>query len=572
MLYKIFYKEPHKRFIDIELHIDQIQQESLTLRMAAWRPGRYELQNYSRNILKINVEDISGNPVFFSKTGKESWEVTTSFLQAIVVKYTCYAYQMDAGGCWIDEEQLYLNFVYCLLYVQGRDLEPCKVALDLPLDFQIACGLKKESGMLYADDFYELADSPMIASSQLRHESFVVKNYIFHLWIKGNSDLNWEYVLTHFEKFAFEQIQTMGDFPEKDYHFLYELLPYRQHHGVEHRNSTIITLGPSEILHYEPNYLDFLSISSHELFHAWNIVKIRPSELLPYDLSKENFFRSGFIVEGITTYYGEFFLARAGVFTHDQYFSELNIQLKKHFENFGNFNLSLAESSVDLWVDGYVGGIPNRKVSVYIKGAIIALILDIEIRKATENVHSLDDVMVTLWNDFGKKKTGYTIDDFRQIVEHLTKTSFQNYFEECVFGASDLKKRLSEAFQYVGCILSVTDSRIALENMYGLKIIVTKDGRSVVEALEPGAPAEMYLSREDELVAIDGIKISSNANELTGKKQQIVVSFFRKNKLASAVLKADGKAYYQQYKIVKNSAALNHEKMNFEKWLKSSWQ
>src|ERR1700712_5573107 len=123
MIYKIFYKEPHKRFIEIEFYIDNIQADSLTLRLAAWRPGRYELQNYSRNIQKIKVCAADGTTLAFSKTGKETWEVNSSSAQAMIVTYTCYAYQMDAGGCWIDEEQLYLNFIYCLFYVQGREME-----------------------------------------------------------------------------------------------------------------------------------------------------------------------------------------------------------------------------------------------------------------------------------------------------------------------------------------------------------------------------------------------------------------------------------------------------------------
>ena len=571
MIYKISYREPHKRFIEIQFLIKNIEVDMLTLRLAAWRPGRYELQNYSRNIQKFKVADLSGKQLIVSKTGKESWEVNTKSVHELVVTYTCYAYQMDAGGCWIDEEQLYLNFIYCLLYVQGREMEPCSIELDIPSDFQIGCGLKKENGILYGKDFYEIADSPMIASAQLRHESFAVGQYLFHLWIKGTSELNWELVLAQFQKFAIEQIKTMGDFPEKDYHFLYQLLPFKQHHGVEHRNSTIITLGPSETLHYEPNYLDFLSISSHELFHAWNIVKIRPAEMQPYDLTKENFFKTGFIVEGITTYYGEYFLARAGVFSQDQYFYELNIQLKKHFENFGNFNMSLADSSFDLWVDGYVSGIPNRKVSIYVKGAVIALILDLELRKITDNDHSLDSVMIALWEKFGKKGLGYTIEDFQKIIEDLSNTSFQDYFDECVFGTTDLKERLSKAFGFIGCALSITESRFALENIYGLKIMTSKDGRTLVEAIEPGSPADQFLTREDELIAIDGAKIINNANELTGKKLQISVTFFRKNKMGTIVLKADGKPYFQQYRIAKNISASTAEKANFEKWLKSSW-
>lgn len=571
MIYNIYYKEPHKRFIGIELTIENIEGESLFLQMPAWRPGRYELQNFARNIQKFSVCDLEGNAVAVKKISRELWEVNTRSLTSIIVRYNCYAYQMDAGGCWVDDEQLYINFIYCLLYVKDREYEPCQVALNIPPDFQVACGLPYANGMLQANDFYHLADSPMIASNSLLHEQFRVRNIEFHIWVKGASELNWDHTLRQFQRFIEEQIQTMGDFPEKDYHFLYQFLPFRQHHGVEHRNSTIITLGPSELLHTDFNYLDFLSISSHELFHAWNIVKIRPAEMLPYDLSKENYFQTGFVAEGVTTYYGEFFLARTGIFNQEQYFSELNLQFKKHFENQGNYNLSLADSSFDLWVDGYVSGIPNRKVSIYVKGALIAFILDVEIRKATLNKCSLDDLMKKLWEDFGKKNVGYTLHDYQKIAEAICGISLQPYFDECVFGTTDLKDRMEEALRYIGCLLWVEDSRLPLEKTFGLRVGISKDGKTVVDCTEPGAPADALLSKDDEVIAINGTKVLANAHELTAKKKQIEVSFFRKNKLNKVVLKAGEKTYFRQYKIVKNGEANLAEKENFRQWLKSAW-
>jgi predicted metalloprotease with PDZ domain len=120
-----------------------------------------------------------------------------------------------------------------------------------------------------------------------------------------------------------------------------------------------------------------LGVSSHELFHAWNIIRIRPKEMLPYDFTKENYFRTCFVAEGCTTYYGDLFLKRAGVFSDETYIKELQVYMKRHFENCAHATQSLADSSFDLWLDGYEKGIPNRKVSVYHKGALVALVLDL---------------------------------------------------------------------------------------------------------------------------------------------------------------------------------------------------
>ena len=133
-----------------------------------------------------------------------------------------------------------------------------------------------------------------------------------------------------------------GGFPVADYHFLNQILPYKHYHGVEHTNSTVITLGPAELLMTEGLYKELLGVSSHELFHTWNIKSIRPAELLPYDYTQEKYFRTCYIAEGITTYYGEYLLARSGVRTAEQYFQELNTVLRKHYDDDGRYNLSLS--------------------------------------------------------------------------------------------------------------------------------------------------------------------------------------------------------------------------------------
>ena len=199
--------------------------------------------------------------------------------------------------------------------------------------------------------------------------------------------------------------------------FLYQLLPYKHYHGVEHQNSTVITLGPAELLMTEALYKEFLGVSCHELFHAWNIKSIRPAEMQPYDYSRENYFRTCYVAEGVTTYYGEYLLARAGVRTAAQYFEELNAVLRKHFDDRGRDNLSLADASMDLWLDGYKPGVPDRKVSVYHKGALVALLLDLTLRRLSQHQRSLDDVMRRLYQEFGQTGIGYTEADYQRIVD-----------------------------------------------------------------------------------------------------------------------------------------------------------
>jgi len=570
MKYAISYQNPHKHFIDIELQIEDIHQDSVQLQLPAWRPGRYELSNFARNIQHFESFNEKGASLKFKKVNKERWEIETHGFNKITVKYNYYAAQMDAGGCWLDEEQLYINFIACIMYLPGREHEACSVKLEIPKDYQIACGLPKKGHLLLAEDFYHLADSPLIASKSLIHKSYKTEKNQFTIWIQGYLNPDWQRILADFKKFTEEQIKIFGEFPEDDYHFLYQILPYRHYHGVEHRNSTIITLGPSEIFNSSGMYTQFLGISSHELFHAWNIIKIRPAEMMPYDLTKENYFTTGFVAEGVTTYYGDLMLVRSGVIDISQYFTEINSLFKKHFENWGRFNLSLTESSFDMWVDGYVQGTPNRKVSIYGKGAVVALILDLEIRIATNHKKSLDDVMKMMYQEFGKKNRGYTIHDYQFIVEKVADTSFKEYFEDCIEGITHIEKKISQDLHAFGCDLEVLPSPMATERVFGFSTN-QKDGKTIIENIEPGSIADQTLTREDEIIAVDSFKVSGNIQELLSNRKKATLTFFRKNKLMTTEIEAEKKTYFKQYRITKRKDASEVEKNNFKKWVKVSF-
>ncbi len=564
--YSISYSNPLTHLVEIEISLGNITSSFIDVRLPAWRPGRYELQNYAANIKQFRVEGENAQQLSYAKTSRNCWRVETGGSKEIKVSYQYYACQMDAGGCWLDDEQLYLNFICCMMFIQERISEACEVQLSLPSGYQIACGLPKDGHLLKAKDFYHLVDSPMIASASLKHFSFECETIQFNIWIQGANHLDMEKMISDFKKYTEDQIKMMGDFPEKDYHYLFQFLPYRHYHGVEHRNSTVITLGPAEAIPGK-GYSDLIGISSHEFYHAWNIIKIRPVRMMPYDFTKENYFPTGFVAEGFTTYYGDLFLVRSGVISKEEYFAELNTTLKRHFDNFGNENLSLAESSLDLWIDGYVAGIPNRKVSIYVKGCIAALILDLEIRRDTKNKRSLDDLMRLLWKDFGKTGRGYSMLDIIAAVNKITGIDKKDFFEECIFGKTDLKVRLDAVLKTVGCKLLEKPSEIIAERDFGFKFI-NKGDKIFVDAIAPRSPAEKGLSKDDEILKIDGQIALVELNEILSKSDEIKFSIKRAGRIVEVHLIKDiERNYFSEYAIILTEKAGVVEKGNYEKWL-----
>ncbi len=478
--YFISFPDPSKSLLEIEFQIDRIRTNTIEIQLPAWRPGRYELQNFSKNILFIKAFSSNELPLEIQKISKERWIVKTEGEHEIKIKYAYYAKQMDAGGSWIDEKMMYINFINCLLYVERRINESCKVNLNLPENYKIASGLDFENNSAIADDFYHLTDSPIIASSNIKQIQYPVEGIEFNIWIQGDFKIDDEKWKEDFKKFSDVQSKMMDGFPFKTYHFLIVLLPYKFYHGVEHRNSTVIVIGNevdenNNLLNFDSIYKkDILGICSHELFHIWNICRIRPKEMLPYDLTKENYFNTGYIAEGITTYFGDLFLVRSGLWNSDEYLQELSHTFNRHFNTSNHAHQSLIESSIDLWVDGYSNGIPNKKVSIYHKGSLVAFILDIKIRKATGNKKTLDDVMRTMWKNFGQTSIGYLHNDYINIIADLTGfEAALDYEKICIFGNSSLFEKLKEALDYVGCEI-IKDQFPLLDGEISIKIIIKK--------------------------------------------------------------------------------------------------
>lgn len=462
MHYNISVTDPELRLLSLTYTIPDIDSSYIEIQLPAWRPGRYEIQNFAKNIQFIEAISSSGQKLSLVKITRDRWRVETQDINEVQIRYSYYAAIQNAGSSYVDTELWYLNFINFCMYTEGRITEPYQIYLDLPEGYKIACGLPATGkNLLAASDFYELVDSPLLASASLQKCEYEVKGIQFNIWMHGNLRPNWKRIEQDFKLFSEEQIATMEEFPEKDYHFLNLILPTAFYHGVEHRNSTMIVLGPDD--EGEGLYTDLLGVSSHELFHAWNIIRIRPKELLPYDFTKENYFRTCFVAEGCTTYYGDLFLKRAGVFNDEAYIKELQVYMKRHFENSANATQSLADSSFDLWLDGYEKGIPNRKVSVYHKGALVAMILDLYLRKKTNHEQSLDDVMRLLWLRFGKPFMGYAIEDYIAIVEEVAGESMEWYWNDCIFTNKPLERRLNEAMAFIGLeMITFSNSNIQL--------------------------------------------------------------------------------------------------------------
>lgn len=465
---------PVSQFIQIILYIPVRHLSQVRLQLPAWRAGRYQLANYVQNIRSLQVISPNGDAIPHSKLTEDQWEFTPDHVGEYQVRYEYYCAKMDAGSCWIDDEQLYLNFVNCCFEVEGHAEERILVEINHPQHFQFCTTLLSANNEYYATNFQQLADSSFLASQSLTHESVELEGIFFHLWFKGQVNFDLSEFKTNIKDFAEKQIEAFGEFPVEEYHFIYQLLPYPHYHGVEHQRGTVITFGPAESLSERKHLNELMGVSCHELYHAWNVCQIRPVEIMPYDFSKEAYHQAGWIVEGITTYMGDIFLLKSGYFSMEEYCEIFEKLLNKESINFGWQNQSILESSFDLWIDGYVAGIPDKKVSIYTHGALIAFCLDSMLLDENSSLHQ---VMKVLWKRFGKPKIGYTLEEVWEVIISQTNHSiyFDQFYEDFIAGKEDIFPLVEKHLLSLGFELTTKNREDRLASDFG--IIKSEDGK-----------------------------------------------------------------------------------------------
>jgi len=572
MQYKLYIKNSSAHYLYIDLLISNIETDVLTLQLPAWRPGRYELGNFAKNIKKLDAFDEKNNSVSYKKTSNDCWQINTNGSKQIKVTYSYYASELNAGSTYVDENQLYVNPCNCFMYVPGKMQEKHTVILEIPDTYTIVTSLKKEDKTLTAANFDELADSPFIAAENIKTIITPVKGINFYLHFNGECNPHEERLKKDFSKFIAEQIAFFDGVHFTEYHFLIQMMPQKFHHGVEHTKNTVIAFGPSYHLMQTDAYNEFLGLCCHELFHTWNIKSIRPVEMYPYDFTKENYARTGFVYEGVTTYYGDKLLFSADVFHEDVYFKAFEERLTKHLHSFGRFNLSVGDSSFDNWLDGYTPGAPYRKTNIYDEGCMVAFMLDVLIMKHSSNKNTLQTVMKNLYDNFYKKQKGYTEQDFTDACSTAAGADLQYFFTKHVYGLEAYEPMLHECAGYIGLQLNKQNAPTFYERYLGFKAIDSIHNNKKISMVAPYSPAwKAGLSIHDDIMAINNFALKNDFNHwltyFAEKDEKCSLTVLSNNKLKeiSLDLKTDADFFYT-YKLGHQENISSAQKDNYAYW------
>ncbi len=534
MNYVLSWKEPNSHYLHIETTVEAPKTESIDFRIPAWRPGRYVIQNYSKNVVGFQAFNEAGEPLEFRKSDKDTWRVTLNGAEKIITRYKYYARQLDAGSSYLDDIEAYINPITCFMYIPGKESLPVELKIEKPADWRTATAMPFDEATqtFTSEDYHEFVDSPILTSATFDLLTFNHKGTKFDIAIQGEGNYDGEKIVEDVKKIVVEQVAIMKDLPMKYYLFMYHIVPYRFGHGVEHKNSTSIVRGPGDF-DDERFYDGFLGVTSHEFFHVWNVERISPAALYPPDYSKENYTSMMWIHEGVTSYYTGLTLTRCGLLETEKHLENLARSIRGYENTYGRKVMSTAEVGWESWNKSMGQAPPNTYYSFYTKGSILGLLLDLEIRGITKNKKSLNDVMRHLNENYAQKDRGMPEDGMLRAINQVTGGDFTWFFDAHVDGVEEID--YNRFLKHAGLELVREVDKKSPKVWLGLSLR-GDENHARISNVVPESPAfEAGLDRDDLLVAIDGRRVHAENLDQTLKKyqpsDQIEVTVFRREHL-----------------------------------------
>jgi predicted metalloprotease with PDZ domain len=529
---------------------------TLDLKLPVWTPGSYLVREFERHLQDLVCDDGEGRPLAVVKVDKSTWRVDVSGARRVRARYKVYAYDLTVRSAHLDDTHGFWNGACVFLYADALVAEAHRVTVVPPLGWHVTVGLDEGERHSYtAQSYDELVDSPFEVGT---HEvvTFQAQGKPHRLAVWGRVETPRDTLTGDFVKIIdAAQAIFQEPLPYPDYTFLLMVAP-NQYGGLEHARSCALLTSPFT---FSPRkkYEEFLELVAHEFFHLWNVKRIHPEALGPFDYQRESYTRSLWVMEGITSYYDRHLLVRAGLQPAKRYLEKLGEELGKIASIPGRFRQSLEESSFDAWIKLYRPdeNSVNSTISYYLKGGVVALLIDLELRARSDGKRSLDDVMRLLWQRFGKSGVGFRDADVQALMEEATGVPLAPLFDKYVRGREELDP--APLLRTVGlCVQADTgDEDEAKTPQAWLGANLKDNGESVIvtAALDGGPAVGAGLYANDEIVALDGFRcdLSGLKERLAARKpgDEVTLTLFRRDELRTLPVKL-GEKPVEKYAVV----------------------
>ena len=550
--------------------------------LPAWIPGSYMIREFARHIVSL-VATAGGQPLAVTKTDKATWECAPT-TETITLRYQVYAWDLSVRAAHLDETHGFFNGSSVFLLPLGRESAPCELEIAAPAgeryrDWRVATAMPRKApagepasarlstatglegapvlepggmpfGTFVASCYDELIDHPVEMGS-FTHASFEACGVTHHVAITGRHRADMPRLCADLKKICETQIRLFepetATAPMTEYWFLVMAVG-DGYGGLEHRASTALICNRDDLPSASPGerkishgYRRFLGLASHEYFHTWNVKRIKPAAFVPYDLTQENYTRQLWFFEGFTSYYDDLVLARCGLVEPLSYLELVAENIGRVSAHAGRLKQSVSDSSFDAWVKYYRQdeNAPNAIVSYYQKGSMVGLALDLTIRRHSAGATTLDDVMRTLWVEFGKTGRGVPEGGLEAIASKVAGFDLAPFFAQAVHGTADLD--LAPLFDSVAIEMQWKVPGQARPDdpvppSLGAKIATEANGDArLSQVFDGGAAQAAGLSAGDIVIAVDGLRVTGATLERRIKGHavgdRLALAVFRRDEL-----------------------------------------
>jgi predicted metalloprotease with PDZ domain len=573
--------------VDIDLPPGVVEQD---IHFPVWTPGSYLIREHERHLHDWRAT-IDGRAAASTKVSKNVYRVRTDGATKLQLSYEIYAHELTVRTSHVDPSHAFLNPITFCPYVPGREKEQQElVVTDLPQGWDAACALperrQNNEVTFLAADFDELVDSPVECGPHARPSErlqFEVRGVPHDIVMWGRSPLDRERFKTDVAKIVEAQAAMFGGLPYQRYLFIVHASDTGRG-GLEHRASAALLYPRNSVLKPK-GYEDFLGLVSHELFHAWNVKRIKPEAFTPYDLSRENYTRQLWAFEGLTSYFEDIVLVRAGLMSRKRYLEVLAERMTTLEKAPGRKRHPVGEASFDAWIRYYRQdeNSENSSVSYYLKGSLIGNLVDLEIRRRTNGAKSLDDAMRLLWERHGAIGRGVPEDGVERACSEVAGADLSPLFDLAIRSTSDLpledalvshgiktSRRVAVSGDDKGGAASPGSTAFRCE--VGLTIRAEGDRQRVAAVKRDSAAEAAGFCPGDELVAIDGLRADGSAAARLLERQPgvaIEVLVFRRDELQRLSL-TPREPVADTFVIEEDPSASEGQKTLLAKWLPTS--
>lgn len=501
--YAVSMSKPYTHLLEVEMRLNWTQMPAQAeLKMPVWTPGSYLVREYARQVEDFSAADTNGNALTWQKINKNTWRIDTKGAKEIVAKYNVYANELTVRTNELNADHAFFTPAALLMFPKDQIGAASIVKVNPFGNWKVATGLPKVEGQtntFRAENFDILYDSPFEVGDY-KEISFIVQGKPHRYVVDGEGNYDLNQIAQDTTKIIEEAYKIFGEMPYNDYTFILNL---RGGGGLEHLNSTALQF---DRFGFKPasRYQSFLNLVAHEYFHLWNVKRIRPDVLGPFDYENENYTRLLWVAEGATAYYESVLNQRAGIISDKEFLAGKATAFQSLQSRPGRTETSLEEASLDAWIKYYRQdeNAVNNQISYYDKGEIVNFLLDLQIRKDSNGAKTLDDVMRYLYAEFFKKGKNYAPADYQKAAEMMAGKSLNEFFSKYVRGRDEID--YNSILSGFGLKLE-TGAESGKNQAYLGATTAETNGRVTVRAVPMDTPAyDFGLNANDEIVAIDG--------------------------------------------------------------------